>query len=108
MVNAHCAGLAGAECSNPWGGGHDAWKVGGRIFALIGAQGRGVSLKTPDIESAQWLIASGAAERAPYLHRSWVLVPWGAMDEMELKARITRSHAIVTSGLPRKLRPPQA
>lgn len=29
-----------------WGGGHDAWKVGGKMFACIGAVMPGVSVKT--------------------------------------------------------------
>ena len=32
-TNQICAGFPGAECSDPWGGGHDAWKVGGKMFA---------------------------------------------------------------------------
>ncbi len=32
-INALCATLPGAENSDPWGGGHDAWKVGGKMFA---------------------------------------------------------------------------
>ena len=37
LVNAICAGLPGAEVSDPWGGGHDCWKVGGKMFAVTGA-----------------------------------------------------------------------
>jgi predicted DNA-binding protein (MmcQ/YjbR family) len=53
FVNAHCARLPGAEVSDPWGGGHDAWKVGGKLFALVGAtEDHGVSVKCPDVETA--------------------------------------------------------
>ena len=31
-VNAICQTFPGAEVSDPWGGGHDAWKVGGKMF----------------------------------------------------------------------------
>ena len=41
LVNAICAGFPGAEVSDPWGGGHDAWKVGGKMFACVGAVIRG-------------------------------------------------------------------
>ena len=41
-VNAICASLPGAEVSDPWGGGHDAWKVGGKMFACIGAMTSGL------------------------------------------------------------------
>jgi len=51
-VNAFCATLPGAEVSDPWGGGHDAWKVGGKMFASIGAVMPGVSVKTDSVETA--------------------------------------------------------
>ena len=38
----------------------------------------GVSVKTPDTETAGLLIEMGRAERAPYFHRSWVRIPWGS------------------------------
>jgi predicted DNA-binding protein (MmcQ/YjbR family) len=51
-VNAICRRLPGAEVSDPWGGGHDAWKVGGKMFACIGAVMPGVSVKTDSTETA--------------------------------------------------------
>jgi len=33
LVNAVCQTFPGATVSDPWGGGHDAWKVGGKMFA---------------------------------------------------------------------------
>jgi hypothetical protein len=38
--------------SDPWGGGHDAWMVGGEMFACIGAVMPGISVKTDSIETA--------------------------------------------------------
>jgi len=101
-VNAICAALPGAEVSDPWGGGHDAWKVGGRMFACVGAMREGVSVKTDGIETAEMLIAAGIAERAPYFHRSWVYLPEGTAPD-ELAHRIGRSYAIVRSALPRRV-----
>ncbi len=101
-VNAMCARFAGAERSDPWGGGHDAWKVGGKMFACIGAVTAGVSVKTPDVETAQLLIDHGHAERAPYFHRSWVLVDWDTDDE-ELEHRLRTSYELVKAKLPRKV-----
>lgn len=37
MVNSICRTFPGADVSDPWGGGHDAWKVGGKMFACVGA-----------------------------------------------------------------------
>jgi predicted DNA-binding protein (MmcQ/YjbR family) len=102
FVNAYCATLPGAEVSDPWGGGHDAWKVGGKMFASIGAITPAVAVKTADIETAEMLIEAGVAERAKYLHCSWVQLPWGTPEE-EMRARILESYKIIRSGLSKKL-----
>lgn len=103
FVNRHCASLPGAEHSDPWGGGHDAWKVGGKMFALVGAEeSNGVNVKCPDVETAELLIEIGKAQRAKYLHRSWVRVPWGAMDEGELRHRLDSSYRLIRAGLTKK------
>lgn len=103
FVNAHCGLLPGAEVSDPWGGGHDAWKVGGKLFALVGAAELGVSVKCPDLETAALLIDLGLAERTPYLHASWVRIPWGRMDEAELADRLDASYRLIRGKLPRKV-----
>jgi predicted DNA-binding protein (MmcQ/YjbR family) len=79
-INAICRTLPGAEVSDPWGGGHDAWKVGGKMFACIGAVTPGVSVKTDSIETAAMLIDAGVAFKAPYFHRSWVLLAFDTPD----------------------------
>ncbi len=100
-VAAVCANLPGAEVSDPWGGGHDAWKVGGKMFACIGAVLPGVAVKTPDAETAAMLIDAGVAARAPYFHRSWALLPEGA-DDNELRHRLEVSYDLVRAGLTKK------
>lgn len=92
----------GAQWSDPWGGGHDAWKVGGKMFATIGSVDTGVSVKTPDIETAALLIDMGRAVKAPCFHRSWVHILWGQVDEGELCDRPTTSCDIVRAGLTKK------
>ena len=100
-VAALCAGLPGAAVSDPWGGGHDAWKVGGKMFACIGATAPGVAVKCADVETATMLIEAGVAARAPYFHRSWALLPEDADDD-ELAHRIRASYALIRAGLTRK------
>ena len=102
IVNSICAPFPGAEVSDPWGGGHDAWKVGGKIFACIGAMDQGVSVKTDSIETAVMLIDAGIGVKAPYFHRSWLLLPWGG-DPDELRHRLDVSYDIVRGGLPKKI-----
>ena len=100
-VNTLCAALPGAECSEPFGPGTDVWKVGDKIFAAIGAQGTGVSVKTPDVETAQMLIEAGVGVKAPYFHKSWIHLPLDA-DEDELGHRIAASYDIIRASLPKK------
>lgn len=102
LVNSICKTFPGAEVSDPWGGGHDAWKVGGKLFATIGAKTPGVSVKTDSIETAEMLIEMGIGVKAPYFHRSWILLPRNT-DEDELRHRLITSYKIVRSGLTKKL-----
>ncbi|MBV7409978.1 MmcQ/YjbR family DNA-binding protein [Maritimibacter sp. DP1N21-5] len=103
LVNEICATYPGAEVSDPWGGGHDAWKVGGKMFASIGAMGLGVAVKCPDVETADMLKEAGVAERAPYFHKSWVHLPFGATTEDEFRHRIRVSYDTIRASLPKKL-----
>jgi predicted DNA-binding protein (MmcQ/YjbR family) len=100
-VNAICRTFPGAKLSDPWGGGHDAWKVGGKMFACIGAVTPGVSVKTDSVETAQLLIDAGVAVKAPYFHRSWVNLPWGTAED-ELRYRLAASYKLVRSSLTKK------
>ena len=101
-VNAICQDFPGAENSDPWGGGHDAWKIGGKMFACIGAKLPGVSVKTDSIETAEMLIDAGVGVKAPYFHRSWINLPWETSDD-ELHHRLTESYRIVRTSLTKKL-----
>lgn len=101
LVDRICAGLPGAEKSDPWGGGHDAWKIGGKMFACIGAVDPGISVKTPDIETAEMLIEAGVGTRAPYFHKSWIRLPEDIAED-ELRHRLDVSYDIVRSGLTKK------
>jgi len=103
QVNAICGSFPGAEWSDPWGGGHDAWKVCDKMFACIGSVEDGVSVKTPDIETASMLIDSGVAQRAPYFHKSWVRMPTNTEAD-ELNHRLSASYDLIRSKLPAKLR----
>ena len=107
-MDALCEAMPGAVLSGP--GELDAWKVGGKMFACFGheetrAENTGhVSVKCPDVETAQMLIDAGAAEKAAYFHRSWVslALPATAMDEAA--HRIGVSYDTIRAGLPKKTR----
>ena len=109
-VNAICQTFPGAEVSDPWGGGHNAWKVGGKMFACIGTKIPGVAIKTDSIETAEMLIEMGVGRKAPYFHRSWINVLLGPAGRRASSAargllphRARRPHAQGT-GEPRTLR----
>jgi len=101
-VAAICERLPGAEASDPWGGGHEAWKVGGKMFACFGSMTPGVAVKCADVETAQMLMEAGVGARAPYFHRSWLLLPEDAADD-ELAHRVTISYDLVRAKLPKRL-----
>ena len=101
LINTICAALPGAENSDPWGGGHDAWKVGGKMFACIGAIMPGVSVKTGSTDTAEMLIAAGIAQRAPYFHRSWVNLPFET-DPGELRFRLHAAYTLMRGSLTKK------
>jgi predicted DNA-binding protein (MmcQ/YjbR family) len=71
------------------------------MFACIGAVVPGVSVKTDSIETAEMLIEAGVGAKAPYLHRSWVNLPWGTSED-ELRHRLTASYRLVRSSLTKK------
>ena len=100
-VNDICESLPGATLEDPWGGGHDAWKVGGKMFTCIGARGDGVAVKCASIDDALHLEYLFGWPKAPYFHRSWVLMPLDtARDEM--RHRIESSYRIVRVSLTKK------
>ena len=72
------------------------------VFAAVGSEDRGVSVKCPDVETAEMLRAAGAAEKAPYFHKSWVLTPFASADEAELAHRIHVSYDTIRASLPKK------
>ncbi len=102
-VNDICAQLPGATHSDPWGGGHDSWKVGDKLFATIGARGDGVSVKCASIEQAEHLKDLFGWPKAPYFHRSWVIMPLDTPRD-ELTHRINASYDIIRASLSAKLR----
>ena len=102
LINDICRAFPGAEWSDPWGGGHDAWKVGGKMFACMGSMEPGVSVKTDSIETAEMLIDAGVGRKAPYFHKSWIRLDEDAPED-ELRHRIQVSYDIVRGSLPKKV-----
>ena len=99
-----CLALKGATLDHPWGDDHDVYKVGGKMFAMIGSLG-GVSFKVSDI-AFEVLTESGRARAAPYLARAkWVhLDDLGDWPKDELVAHLRGAHSLIAAKLPKKVR----
>ena len=100
-------GLPGATLSIQWGDEH-VYKVGGKMFAAMSSLDRPfrwLSFKAGDASFAILTKQKGIVP-APYLARAqWVqLRRLSALKDKELKAYLTRAHAIVAGGLSKKLR----
>ncbi|MBM7067322.1 MmcQ/YjbR family DNA-binding protein [Actibacterium sp. 188UL27-1] len=105
IANRTAAARPGATLEHPFGDDLDTWKVGGKIFAIVGAKGRGTTLKCANPDTAALLIDMGRAEPAPYLKRGgWVLIPWDRMEGEELAERVETSYQTVRATLTKKVR----
>ena len=99
-----CLALPGATLDHPFGHDHDTYKVGGKMFAMVGGEGA-VSFKASDI-AYEILTGSGQARPAPYMARAkWVNLPDpDAWDDEELAEHLAIAHRIVAAKLTRKAR----
>jgi len=103
----HLLSLPGATLSIQWGDEH-VFKVGGKMFAAMRpktSKPHGIWFKTDEV-SFHVLTKTRGITPARYLARAhWVSVDrLGRLSDKELKAYLTRAHALVASGLTRKLR----
>ena len=102
LVDKICTMFSGATAADPTTE-LDSWKVGGKMFACFGDRIDGVCVKTDSVDTAQMLIDAGAATKAPYFHKSWVLVGFDSAKD-ELRHRIAVSYDIIFKALPKKQR----
>ncbi|MDP3490264.1 MAG: MmcQ/YjbR family DNA-binding protein [Phenylobacterium sp.] len=95
--------LPGATLSIQWGEAH-VIKVGGKIFAIIAADG-GLSFKASDI-AFQALVEGGQARPAPYLARArWVRFDDpSVLEPQDIADWLAQAHALVVKGLARAQR----
>ena len=99
-----CLALPGVTLDHPFGDHHDAYRIGGKMFVMVGAEG-GVSFKVSDI-AYEVLTETGRARPAPYLARArWVNLPDPeAWDDEELAEHFAIAHRIVAAKLTKKVR----
>ena len=99
-----CLALPAATLDHPFGGDHDAYRIGGKMFCMVGAMGS-ISFKVSDI-AWEVLTESGRARPAPYMARNkWVNLP--QIDDWpddELAEHLAIAHSIVAAKLTKKAR----
>jgi predicted DNA-binding protein (MmcQ/YjbR family) len=106
-VKKHCLSLPGATVNVQWG--YDqVFKVGGKMFAVYGMDKKtyhGMSFKVAD-DSFEILTQMPDIIPAPYLARAkWVkLEKANALPARDIKAYLTRAHALIAAKLPKKTR----
>lgn len=104
LIGKTCLALPGVTLDHPFGDDHDAYKVGGKMFAIIGGEG-GLSFKVSDI-AYEVLTEAGRAAPAPYLARAkWVhLADPSAWPDDDLADHLRSAHAIIAAKLTKKAR----
>lgn len=99
-----CRALPGVTLEHSFGDDHDVYKVGGKMFAIVGGEGA-LSFKVSDI-AYEVLTESGRARPAPYMARAkWVNLenPSDWPDD-ELAEHLAIAHGIVAAKLTKKAR----
>ena len=102
-INTYCQSLPGSLCSDPWGGGHDVWKLNDKSYVILGTQNQGVTVKCVDSPTADLLIELGRAEKAAYLPRGgWVFLRFDSIEPDEILDRVRLSYLTVRGSLSKK------
>ncbi|MGV8928362.1 MAG: MmcQ/YjbR family DNA-binding protein [Brevundimonas sp.] len=99
-----CLALPGATLDHPFGEHHDAYRIGGKMFVMVGEQG-GVSFKVSDI-AYEVLTETGHARPAPYLAKAkWVNLPDpAAWTDDDLADHFAIAHGLIAAKLTKKAR----
>ena len=99
-----CLSFKGATVDHPWDKNHDAYKIGGRMFAVRGSMG-GLSFKASDI-AFEVLTETGKAQPAPYLARGhWVHIDdWQDWPDDELADYLEQAYELIAAKLTKAAR----
>jgi predicted DNA-binding protein (MmcQ/YjbR family) len=112
QINAVCKGLRASTHVVQWGGA-DVWKVGGKVFAIVGwdsdtAEGGTVVFKASEM-AFEVLQHEEGIRPAPYMASrglKWLqhYGPPGGLSDAALRDHITASYDMVLAGMSRKKR----
>ena len=101
-IEAVALALPAAERVVQWGG-SDVYKVGGKVFAVVGLRG-GLAFKVSEI-GFMALTEGGPARQAPYFAKGrWVIVDLDEVEAADLSSWLSSSHALVAAKLTRAAR----
>jgi predicted DNA-binding protein (MmcQ/YjbR family) len=102
--DAACRALPAVTMDVLWGEDH-VYKVGGRMFAVLGPPEHGVSMKVSDI-AFEALVETGVGRPAPYMARAkWLRFDdLAALDEVETAGWLATAHALVAAKLTKAAR----
>ena len=108
-VLARCASLRGSVLEFPFGEDTSVFKVGGKMFALLGiddSPGR-VNLKIDPDEGADLVRAHEAIVPGYHMNkRHWITVTLdGSLPDEFVEDLIANSYELVVASLPKRLRP---
>lgn len=103
-IGAVCLALPATTMAHSFGDDHDVFKIGGKMFAIVGVEG-GLSFKASDI-AFEVLTGEGRAAPAPYMARAkWVhLADPARWDADALRDHLAGAHALIAAKLTRKAR----
>lgn len=109
---AYCLSLPGAYLDHPWGPEQAVAKVGGKIFAFLGAPDGPLTIMVKNRPEAILEWRARYPEHAgpgPYLSKTrWNRVTTGgagAPDDDEMRELIDDSYALIVAALPKQYRP---
>ena len=84
-----------------WGA-SDVYKVGGKVFAIVGDEG--LSFKVTEIAFLV-LTESGVGRQAPYCAKGqWAAVSYGAAEDSDFIDWLATAHSLIAAKLTKKLR----
>lgn len=86
-----------------WGG-SDVYKVGGKVFAVVGFE-NGLAFKVSEIGFEVLTSDGGPGRQAPYFHKGgWVVVDLDAVGMDEASGWLEVAHELVAAKLTKKAR----
>ena len=103
-VHATCASLPGAIRTYPFGEETAVYKVGGKVFCLVGATGGAIACQVSEASFAGLTELPGITPAPSFARGQWVSVAPGALPEADLAAYLRQAHRLIAAKLTRKLR----